>query len=101
VRLGDVVVAPGVQRAVAIDWTDYIGDDDEISGSPSWSAATGLEIEGTPTFSDPVATVIVTPSQEGCDYNLVCAITLASGATEEGLVVVKCRTGEEDPRLTR
>jgi hypothetical protein len=98
-RLGEVVVAPGVKRALSIDWDDYYLGADTISGAPTWSAGTGITLSGA-AFSSNVATVYAIPSQEGCDYNVVCSITLASGATEEGLIVVKCRTGDADARLT-
>lgn len=98
-RLGTLVVAPGVKRAVSIDVSDYI-DPDTVSGSPTWAGATGLTVSG-PTFALNVATAYAIPSQEGCDYNLVCSILLSTGATEHFLVVIQCRTGEADPRLTR
>lgn len=99
-RLGEIVKDPGIKRAVAIDWSTYIGAD-TISGTPAWTAATGLTIEGTPTIAANVCTAIVSGGLEGCDYLLTCRITLSSGATEDGTVVIKVRTGEADPRLTR
>ena len=99
-RLGEIVKDPDTSRAVAIDWSTYLGAD-TVSGSPSWAAPTGLAIVGTPSFAANVATAIVSGGQEGCDYMQVCTVTLASGATEDGTVVVKVRTGDEDPRLTR
>lgn len=98
-RLGTVLKDPGINRAVDIDWDTYIGED-TITGA-AWTAATGLTVEGTPTLADNIATAIVSGGQEGCDYLLTCRITLASGATEDGTVVVQVRTGDADPRLTR
>jgi len=100
VRLGTLVVAPGVKRAVSIDLTTYIAPD-SISGTPSWAGATGLTVSGAALGTGDVASCYVIPSQEGVDYNLVCTVTLNSTATEEFLIVIQCRTGEEDPRLTR
>lgn len=99
-RLGDVVKDPDVARGLSINWAIYLGAD-TISGSPVWSAPTGLAIVGTPSFAANVATAIVSGGQEGCDYLVVCRVTLNSGATEDGTIEVRVRTGDEDPRLTR
>lgn len=99
-RLGDVVVAPGVKRALSIAMATYLGSD-TVSGSPAWTVATGMTIQGTPSFAANVATAIVIPTQEGADYLATCSVVLASGATEDFTILVKCRTGDEDPRLTR
>ena len=99
-RLGTVVKDPDIKRAVAINWATYIGSD-TISGSPVWTAPTGLTIEGTPTIAINVATAIVSGGQEGCDYALSCRVTLSSGATEDGTIIVQVRSGDADPRLTR
>lgn len=98
-RLGEIVKDPDTTRAVAINWTTYMGTD-TVSGC-AWTAPTGLTIVGTPTLVASVATALVSGGQEGCDYNLTCRATLSSGATEDGTVVVKVRTGDADPRLTR
>ena len=97
-RLGSVVVAPGVKRALSINVATYLGSD-TVSGSPVWTVANGMTIQGTPTFSANVATAIVIPTEEGCDYIATCSVVLASTATEDFTILVKCRTGNEDPRL--
>lgn len=99
-RLGEIIKDPDIIRAVAIDWTTYIGTD-TISGSPAWSVANGLAIEGTPTLVANVATAKISGGQEGADYLVTCRVTLSSGATEDGTIVVRVRTGDKDPRLTR
>lgn len=98
-RLASLLKDPDVSKAAAIDWTTYIGSD--TINSASWTAPTGLAIVGSPSLAANVATAIVSGGQEGCDYALTCRITMASGATEDGTVLVQVRSGEADPRLTR
>jgi hypothetical protein len=98
--LGEVIKDPDIIRAIAIDWATYIPPD-TISGSPAWSVANGLAIEGTPTFVSNVATAKISGGQEGADYLVTCRVTLSSGATEDGTVMVRVRTGEKESRLTR
>jgi hypothetical protein len=101
-RLGDVVKAPGVDRAISINLATYLGAD-TVSGSPAWSVATGLEVVGTPSIAANVATAIIggDSDQDGSDYLVTCHVELASGADEDFTVLVKVRSGDEDPRLTR
>lgn len=99
-RVGEIVIAAGVKRAVSINMLDYL-EDDVVSGSPSWDAANGMTIEGSPTFADNVATAIVKPTQTGCDYVATCSVELEGGGTEDFTILVRCRDTDEDPRLTR
>lgn len=97
--LGKLAVAPGAKRAISIDLADYIGSD-TVSGTPSWSGATGLTVSGAAIATN-VASCYVIAAQPGCDYNLECTATLSSTATEKFMIVIQCRTGATDPRLER
>ena len=91
---------PDSTVAVSINVATYMAPD-TVSGLPVWTAPTGLAIVGTPSFASNVATALFSGGQEGCDYNLDCAVTLTSGVVEHFTVVVPVRTGAADPRLTR
>lgn len=97
--VGTIEKDPDVKTPVKVDWTNYIVGD-SISGTPSWSVANGLTIEGTPAFASNVATAIISGGQEGLDYLATCHVDLASGASEDATVIIKVRTRETDPRLT-
>lgn len=97
---GTLSKAPAVKRAVQVDWSSYLSTTgDAISGSPTWIVPSGITVEGTPSFASNVATAIVSGGEEGENYLITCRVNLASGASEDGNVLLKVRTLQDDPRL--
>lgn len=93
-----VVKDPDDIRTVSVDWTAFIGA--AAISTTAWSVANGLTL-GTTGSSGNVRSALVSGGQEGCDYLVTCRVTLNTAEVKDETVLVKVRTGDEDPRLTR
>lgn len=73
------------------DWTDFLGDNDSITGRAWFISPLSASSPETPVLAnDTTAAVRVSNLQVGRVYHLVERVTLLGGDTVDQVIVIRC-----------